>query len=669
MINLARFFQRSGGWVYFVGSLTVYLATYFLDSIFGILALLLGALLALSDPAINLLAQRRGWIQSLQRGAWVSWILAAIAAALFFLRFALEAPAAKLADQSALLPRLRLLLLVLYFLSYAASVIYRIMSGLSESLEAAASLSVIEQRARYLRSAAYSIFAVVPAIVLVNYAANVRNPTLDLTPGYFSFSENGRAIVRSVTREVDVYVFLPEKQFTRRRGDTPISEVAKYEDDIRLMMDQLPVVNAKIRLHYLNADLEAFNTSEFGNVTNGTIIFRTLKPSVSDVTADSPYVERRVYVNTESDLKKLEREAVRALVFVAAPARNVYFTSLNGERYAIPSTERNPGGVEALKSQLRYFNANLRSLDANNGWPGQIPEDADAVFVLGPTAPLDSSARAALLDYLRGGGKLLVAVDPAGREDFSWMLSELGGGVYSLKRGRLTNTTRSGVLVSDSYGTHRITEDFSGSARRFYLVGPDFGHLEQGAPPAPQPDDGAAESEEKADEAAPPEDQGERVARRAVPSLKELAPTSILYSAYSTFDDQNQNARREENEPQTRHTLGVAFEKKGLAGGPKLAVFAGVDWMADRHTQFSLENVNMALAAQTLFWMVENPLAAGIEPGERESRSVLVTEEMKLRLIVLCIFVFPIAMTGALALAMALYRRKRRFIEAAAHQE
>lgn len=665
MKNLARFFQRSGGWVYFVGSLTLYLSTYFLDSIFGIVALIIGVALALSDPAINLLAHRRGWTQALQRGALVSWILAAIAAVLFFTRFALEAPAAKLADESALLPRLRLLLLVLYFLSYAASVIYRIMSGLSESLEAAASLSVLEQRARYLRSAAYSIFAVVPAIVLVNYAANVRNPTLDLTPGYFSFTENGRAIVRSVPREVDVYVFLPEKQFTRRRGDTPISEVAKYEDDIRLMMDQLPVVNSKIRLHYMNADLEAFNTSEFGNVTNGTIVFRALKPSVSDVTADSPFVERRVYVNTESDLKKLEREAVRALVFVAAPARNVYFSSLNGERYAIPSTERSPGGVEALKSQLRYFNANLRSLDANNGWPGKIPEDADAVFLLGPTTPLDNSARTALLDYLKGGGKVLVAVDPAGREDFSWLFNELGGGPYSLKRGRLTNTTRSGVLVSDSYGTHRITEDYSGSARRHYLVGPDFGHLEQGTPPAPQTSAREEQGEGEQSASAIADDSGERVTRMAVSSLRELAPTPFLYSAHSTFDDRNQNARREENEPQMRHTLAVAFEKKELAGGPKLAVFAGVDWMADRHAQFSLENVNMALAAQTLFWMVENPLATGIEPAERESRSVLVTDEMKLRLIVLCIFVFPIAMTGALALAMALYRRKRRFVEAA----
>ncbi|MBX7059413.1 MAG: GldG family protein [Leptospirales bacterium] len=661
MMALTKFFQRSGGWIYLSGSLGLYLATLFLDSIWGMIALGLGAAVALLDPLVGLLARSRQLLPRLEGATLASWGLAAFAALAYFTRFFLEAPAGAQADDSALLPRLRLLLLALFLLSYAASAVYRIMAGLSESVEARASLSVREHRAQYLRRAAYSIFAVLPAVVLVNYGVTLRNPTLDLTPGYYSYSENGRSIIRSVQRDVDVYVFLPEKQWSQRRSDAPISEVSKYEDDIRLMLDQLPIINSRIRLHFLNADLEAFNTAEFGNVANGTIIFRTLKPDVGNVVSDRPYVERRIYVNTESDLKKLERESVRALVYVAAPARNAYFTSINGERYAIPASEGNPAAIELLKEQLRYFNVSVRTLDSSNGWPGKIPDDADVLFIVGPTTPFSQPARESVLQFLKSGGKVFACIDPRGAEDLSWLLKEVPGD-YALQRARLTNTTLSGVLLTDSYGTHRITDAYSSGARRYLLVGPDFGALKQapGASPVAVP---PADQQSPAAGAPPADDRNERVVRTSVASLRELAPTAILFSSYNTFDDRNQNARREDSEPQERYTLGAAFEKPDLAGGPKLAIFSGTDWLADRHARMGVENVNLALAAQTLLWMVENPLAAGITPGERESRSVLVSDELKLRLIVLCVFVFPLAMTGALALAVTLYRRKRRFIE------
>lgn len=674
MDKIAQFTQRYGVWIFFTGAITLLLASYFLDSVWGVVFFVAGLLIVLIDPVVHLLGVRRGALEKIDRGLVIAWGLAAAAFAFFFIRFFLEAPAAKLAEEGALLPRLRLALLFLFLLSFFGAILYRLMLGLSFSVEAHANLTLEQQRRGYLTGSLYSMLALVPALALINYAATLRNPSLDLSPGYFSFSENGRSVIRSIERDVQVYAFLPDKQLVRRRSDAQTQpELFRIEDDIRTMVDQLPVANPRIKVNYLNADLETFNTTEFGNVSNGTVVFRVLKQTLTGSTDDKPYVERRVYITTEKDLARFEREVVRALVFVASPQRTVYFTAANGERYGLPTTQRTLASVEAFKEQLRFFNANLRQLDTSNNWPGPIPADADALYILGPTLPFAEPARQATLDYLKAGGRVFVAVDPEGRESFDWLFKELGGAPYAYKRANLTNTTVSGVLVTDGLGAHPIAEDIGGGGLRRYIIAPLMGYLEEQSPAnAPAP---TAPAEQTPTEPAAPsvpeaEEQKSEVAetpapRAAVGTLRDLLPTTLLSSTYNSWDDVNRNARRDNSEAAARYTLGVAYEKPNLSGGPRLVVFSGVDWLSERYLQFPVENVNMPLATQALFWMTENPLAAGLAPEERESRSVQVTDGLKFRLILLGLVVFPLGLTGGLALAVALYRRKRKFVEEA----
>ncbi len=677
MEKIAQFTQRYGVWIFFTGALTLLLASYFLDSVWGVVFFVAGLLIVLIDPAVHVLGVRQGALEKIDRGLLIAWALAAAAFAFFFIRFFLEAPAAKLAEEGALLPRLRLALLFLFLLCFFGAILYRLMLGLSFSVEAHANLTLEQQRRGYLVGSLYSMLALVPALALINYAATLRNPSLDLSPGYFSFSENGRSVIRSIERDVQVYAFLPDKQLVRRRLDAQTQpELFRIEDDIRTMVDQLPVANPRIKVSYLNADLETFNTTEFGNVSNGTVVFRVLKQTMTGSTDDKPYVERRVYITTEKDLARFEREVVRALVFVASPQRTVYFTAANGERYGLPTTQRSLASVEAFKEQLRFFNANLRQLDTSNNWPGPIPADADALYILGPTLPFAEPARQATLDYLKAGGRVFVAVDPEGRENLDWLFKELGGPAYAYKRANLTNTTVSGVLVTDGLGAHPIAEDIGGGGLRRYIIAPLMGYFEErpaSNTPAPAPEPAApnAPAQQESSEQAGAEEQkpdttGTPAPRTAVGTLRDLLPTTLLSSTYNSWDDVNRNARRDNSEPAARYALGVAYEKSNLSGGPRLVVFSGVDWLSERYLQFPVENVNMPLATQALFWMTENPLAAGLAPEERESRSVQVTDALKFRLILLGLVIFPLGLTGGLALAVAMYRRKRKFVEEAA---
>lgn len=74
------------------------------------------------------------------------------------------------------------------------------------------------------------------------------------------------------------------------------------------------------------------------------------------------------------------------------------------------------------------------------------------------------------------------------------------------------------------------------------------------------------------------------------------------------------------------------------------------------------EHKNMVLALDSMLWLIENPLAAAIQPEERKARNIQVTDELKFRNIVLGMIVFPLLTGGLIALGAFIYRRRRKFV-------
>lgn len=629
--KLLPFYQRHGIWVFFTGTLTLFLALSFSSGWVSIAVLLLALALTLSDPLIHLLNNR------VSRGLWISWGLGLLAAVCYLLRSYMEVPVDKLlAGEDSLLPRLRLALLFVFLLSYGAAIVLRLMMSLSHSVEAVASADLSRQKQNYLKSAAYSIFAVTTVLILINYLAASRNPSLDLSPGFYSFSDDARTIISSVNADVKLYAFLPEQQAVRARRDRQRQpELYRITDELRVMIEKIPVINSKIQLEFLNADLEAFNTREFGTVANGTLIFRVLR---EDAAAEKPYVERRVYVTSQNDMNKLEREVTRALLYVASPQRDLYFTASNGERYNFSRTNNRPASVESLKEQLRFFNSTLHALDTNSSWPGPIPEKATTLFILGPTVPFGEVARKSIIDYIKGGGRAFIAIDPAGREDFAWLRDELGGKRYDFSKQVLTSTNLTGVSVVNNFGSHPIVEGLS-TATQSLVVTPLNGSFELNSDPGPEATAGAGE-------------------------LNDLVATEFLHSPYTAFVDANRNARRDPGEAQARAVLGLAYEKNGAVEGPRVIIYSGVDWIAERGLGYPVKHKNITLASQSLFWLTESPLVAALAPKEKQTRAIQITDESKFWLILFALL-FPIVVGSALGFSIFWFRRKRRFVEAA----
>jgi hypothetical protein len=671
--TLRELAKKIGGWTQLTGAVLTFLAFGYLDSATGVFLFALGILLLLADP-ILLLAQRTDpTLEGRWKTLYASWGLILLSIVLFLVREQIHGEEGSIAE------RTRLFLLVLFLFSLAGAILLRVSAGLEYSSRA--SLAGQQSRERNAARASLAVLAALALFSALNYLAAQRNPTLDLSPGYFSYSADSRRIISTLEGTVEVHAFLPVKQaIQNKEASRTVPELYRIAEDVRVMLEQLPNINSAIDLQFHNADLVDFQSDEFGRVSNGTIIIRSLKKGVVE-SDDRPYVDRRVYVYTRKDMERLERESVRALLQVSSPARTVYFPAGNGERVALQRGAANPNSLETFRELLRYYNYRIRDLATGTDWPGPIPEDADAVVLAGPTVPYGKEARDALLNYIQSGGRLLVLNDPGGDEDFQWLLAELMI-PYDYRKSLLShNPRRPGELFIQQFETHRMNENLSlgGRAAIVYAGTGYFQQVEREpqrdvtAPPVPEsgPTSGteATESSRPA-QSLEPETSQENVAESPREGEDEVADAPVdefqtmvfLYSPFGTILDRNRNGRQDPGESAGRFPLGLAVENP--ARESRLAIYSDIGWISEIGLHYEADHRNPILAADTLFWMTESKVAAALPAEPRKDRSIQITEELKLRNLILGIIVFPLGLSLLLALGLYLYRKNRRFEDA-----
>ncbi|MCE9598969.1 MAG: GldG family protein [Spirochaetia bacterium] len=625
-------YAKAGVWIQTAASLTLLVSSSFLDGAAGWVFFVLSVLVLISDPLVIVAESRRRNLPVQSGYMWsVGLLLFALVA--YFVRTKLNLTLDTIADaDDAWLTRLRRLLLALFFLAYVGFFVYRLFICLGEGVTRAAGTADVKRRA-VLQKSLVSIFAALPIFVLANYLPQLRNPSIDLTPGFYSFGEASRTILKSIPSDVEITVFLPDQQAMKDASASKTQpELFRISEDIRVMAEQLPVINSKLKLTFKNADLDLTAAQDFGSVNNGTFVFRVLNTGVVTGT-DKPYIERRVYVFNESDMERLEREVVRASIQVSTPERSVYFTASNGERWETSTRGRSPGAIETMKDSLRFMNYQLKSLDTQNKWPGPIPDDAAVVIIAGPQVPFSPEARTAVAEYMKKGGKVLASIDPAGTEDLGWLL-ELADSRYRLKRAILTSEPMwPGVPVTDSLESHRITENLTLAGRAF-IVFPESGYFAESlAPTLP----------------------GTVILQQGDQKLKQSV---FLYTKFNTIVDTNRNGKKDPAEEQGRYPLGLAFEYPDHKGA-RLVVFSGIGWMTELGLRFPIDQRNIIMAQDSISFLLESPLAAGLIPEQRKSRSIPVTDSLKFKNILLGMILFPLATGGLTGFGVWFYRKRR----------
>jgi ABC-type uncharacterized transport system len=249
--------------------------------------------------------------------------------------------------------------------------------------------------ARRVRAAAASGFALALAATycsLFVFAASQTKAQADYS--YFKTSEPGsstRKMIESFTEPLKVTAFFPDVSEVR-------AEVSSYLTDLTR---GVPNVELSIVDRYLEPKL----AKDMKVFSDGTIVF-TKGETTKTLTVGSEMQSAR------AKLKTLDRDVQEQLYKLLRSRRIAYLTVGHGEMNAANDQDKGKGrSAEIVQEILRSQNYQIRTLGLAQGLGREVPDDAEVVFVLGPTEPFAPEEIDALKRYAERGGHLFMALD------------------------------------------------------------------------------------------------------------------------------------------------------------------------------------------------------------------------------------------------------------------
>jgi hypothetical protein len=239
------------------------------------------------------------------------------------------------------------------------------------------------------------------------YVVTERDTKWDLSR--FRTAKPGEAtikVVQGLDQPVNVLLFFP-----------PANEVA---EQVTAYFDSLTRLNDKLKVERLDHALEPTRARNLGVSGNGVVLI-----SRGDH-------REQLFVGTElekarSQLRNLDAELQKKILQVARTRKPVYFIAGHGE---LSETPEGPADQRAtlreLRAQLRALNYELRPLTVAEGLGSEIPKDAGAVLLIGPSSDLQQPEIDTLAAYFKKGGRVLIALDPETKLDFKSLLAPYG---------------------------------------------------------------------------------------------------------------------------------------------------------------------------------------------------------------------------------------------------
>jgi hypothetical protein len=327
-----------------------------------------------------------------------------------------------------------------------------------------------------ISSSASSIF-VIAIVAMVNYLAFRHYQRFDWTSqGLYTLSPKSKTVLRALNKDVDVYVFMS-------RGESSFAQTDE-------LLKRYAAGSAHIKVHYVDPDRQASEfkllAQRFG-VAAGVIESGEARADVAAVVAIGDknwHVSRDALVapdfggmGEESGGEEVQLKAEQALTgavvqVTSGRATKLCATAGHGEWSLDESAERS---LVSLKRGLHHDNIEWQSLETLG--QTSVPKACDAVLMIGPVHAVSEPEAKLLIDYVRGGGNLLLALDPVIEHDqvsssgFEGPLRELGirldpALVLELNPERLLTRNTAEFVVTE-FGDHATTRPLQHAARVF----------------------------------------------------------------------------------------------------------------------------------------------------------------------------------------------------------
>jgi hypothetical protein len=251
--------------------------------------------------------------------------------------------------------------------------------------------------ARRVRAAAMAGGALAMAAVycsLLVYAAGGIEKKWDYS--YFKTSRPGEStkkIAASITEPIRVVAFYPEVNEVRGEVESYLKELAASSPKLKVE------VKDRLLAPKLAKELRA---------TQDGVVILSKGQSTYTLTIGHELEAAR------AKLKTLDRDFQEQLLKAVRSHKTVYFTVGHGEINDAPKggseNEGRTGNIAKLLLQKQ--NVTVKDLGLAQGLGSEVPSDADAVVVLGPSEGFSPEEVAALQRFADKGGHLMLALDP-----------------------------------------------------------------------------------------------------------------------------------------------------------------------------------------------------------------------------------------------------------------
>ncbi|HEY8428188.1 MAG TPA: GldG family protein [Sandaracinaceae bacterium] len=333
----------------------------------------------------------------------------------------------------------------------------------------------VRRRSRALLWGGLNALLLVAIAAMLNYLAFRHYERWDWTAhDLYTLSPRTKAVLAELDRPVEIFILLSESEpgfeelrnlLERYRAENERIQV-RYVDPYRDPGAYREVAQ-RFRLGSLVtehgaelADVAAVVSSgeRHWEITRDDLLERELDPVDDD--------EAELTVNVES-----ERALTGALVeLTTGRATKVCVTRGHGE---LDPNE----ALAGFKREMERENLELETFETRGAT--SVPESCDAVAVLGPAVAFSDAEAALLREYVRGGGNLLVALDPVPNAEQTALVPL---GLEEMLRDFGVRVDRSVVIEPNpallpaggghplgpyaavDWGTHAVTEPFVGRA-------------------------------------------------------------------------------------------------------------------------------------------------------------------------------------------------------------
>lgn len=228
-------------------------------------------------------------------------------------------------------------------------------------------------------------------ITCLNYAAVKKDKSWDWSYLRTSKpSESTTALLSSLDKEVSVGVFF-----------SPTNEVLSQ---VKTYVDNLSRQNSKVKIEYFDADINPGAAESYKASKNGQIIIKY-------ESANERMDLGTTLSGARKTLRNMDAEFQKALLAATEKRKILYFTRGHGELDWTGSGTDTMRTIKLLESYLRGQNFTLRFFGIGEGSTKQVPDDADAVVIIGGNTSMLSEEVAALNDYANRGGSVFAMLD------------------------------------------------------------------------------------------------------------------------------------------------------------------------------------------------------------------------------------------------------------------